>query len=448
MKTISIFKTIVVALGFITLMGCAKELESIRPRDQIAQDQLSADDLGKVINGIYAAVEEFTYNYYFDGDIKGENFEAGPSFALSDPMLMTASESNILSLWRSAFTTLKQVNFLVETYESSSNQADATVKIAGGTGYYFRALIYYNMAIRWGGVPILRKRTNDVVPISPEADVWNVILEDLGKAEALLPAFSDKYYVSQSASDALFAKAYLSLGNATQAATYADKVIAKSSFALATTSTEYAEAFICNSPSKEIVFALVNARSSSLLLLYQLVNDVDPTWNYAPAAVCHAGLYADAAAKSGDLRASAVFGTDNQRTLKWANGQAGQGIPNSKPSQSPLVVTRLAEMYLIKAEAQGNTTDGKQTLKTFMEKRYATLNLPATMSDADFQNMVLDERHRELYGEGFRWYDLKRTNRLDLFRSLNGRSYLMRFPVPQNEIDLAGKSNYPQNEGY
>ena len=111
------------------------------------------------------------------------------------------------------------------------------------------------------------------------------------------------------------------------------------------------------------------------------------------------------------------------------------------------MVTRVAEMYLIKAEALG-AVNGLATLKEFMNKRYATVLLPSNMTDAEFQNQILDERHRELYAEGQRWYDLKRTNRLDLFSSLNGRNYLMYYPVPQSERDLAGEENYPQNEGY
>ena len=104
-------------------------------------------------------------------------------------------------------------------------------------------------------------------------------------------------------------------------------------------------------------------------------------------------------------------------------------------------------MYLIKAEALGATA-GLSVLKEFMNKRYATVSLPSSMTDTEFQNLILDERHRELYAEGQRWYDLKRTNRLDLFSSLNGRDYLMYYPVPQSERDLAGEANYPQNPGY
>ena len=269
----------------------------------------------------------------------------------------------------------------------------------------------------------------------------------MGKAESLLPEFTDRFYVSLSVCDALNAKVCLALKDYTNAAIYADRVITKSDFALSTTSVEYANAFISNSNSKELIFALANKRSTGLLLFYQTVNDIDPTWDYSPSADCYSHLYADTSVKKQDIRAQAVFGADNSRIIKFPNGSTGQFVTNEQPSQTPIVVARVAEMYLIKAEALG-ATNGLSTLKEFMNKRYATVSLPSSMSDTEFQNQILDERHRELYAEGQRWYDLKRTNRLDLFTSLNGRNYLMYYPVPQSERDLAGAENYPQNDGY
>lgn len=443
----TIINCLLCGICLLWMTACSGMLDDMRLKDQIPQDMLSDSDLEKLLNGVYAEMEELVFKFYMDGDVKGENFKAGPGFSMNDPMLMAPSSKEVLTQWQKCFTTLKQVNFLIETYEASSDKENAMVKQTGGTGYYFRALIYYHLATRWGGAPILRKRTYDVVPISPEAEVWSFIKEDLGKAEELLPEFTDRFYVSLSACDALNAKVCLSLKDNVNAAAYADKVISKSNFSLSSTSAEYASAFVSNSNSKELVFALANKRSTSLLLFYQTVNDIDPTWEYSPSTNCYEHLYDDTSVKKSDIRAKAVFGADNSRVIKFPNGSAGQFVSNEQPSQTPIVVTRVAEMYLIKAEALGATA-GLSVLKEFMNKRYATVSLPSSMTDTEFQNLILDERHRELYAEGQRWYDLKRTNRLDLFSSLNGRDYLMYYPVPQSERDLAGEANYPQNPGY
>ena len=62
-------------------------------------------------------------------------------------------------------------------------------------------------------------------------------------------------------------------------------------------------------------------------------------------------------------------------------------------------VLRLAEAYLIKAEAQG-ALSGMSTMTEFLKASYSSASLPASMTDVDFQNLVLDERRRELYCEG------------------------------------------------
>ena len=59
-------------IGIIFLSGCADQLDSILPRDQIAQNQLSESDITKVQNGVYAAMEELIFRYYFDGDVRGD----------------------------------------------------------------------------------------------------------------------------------------------------------------------------------------------------------------------------------------------------------------------------------------------------------------------------------------------------------------------------------------
>lgn len=442
-----IIKSIFCGLGLLAMTSCADKLDDIKPKDKIDSNSLTEADLSKVVNGVYATMESHMSAMWWDGDVMGENFRSGPGGNLTDPLDMSPSTSSVKSRWSNCFTSLKQVNFLIENYESNSNPNSQVVRTAGGTGYFFRALIYYNTVIRWGKAPILRKRTYDIVPLSPEADVWQFIVDDLTTAEALLPEYSDRFYVSKAACNALQARVYLALKKYDNAIICADKVISTSGLSLNKTATDWARSFVYNSNSSELIFALANKRTSSTILFYQSINDVDGSWNYSATHDLYNNLYADNAMKRGDIRSNAVFNSDATRIIKFPNGLDGQFIANETPSQTPIPVLRLPEMYLIKAEAQGASV-GLNTMTKFMTDRYASLTMPSSMTDAQFQDLVLDERQRELYCEGFRWYDLKRTGRLDLFPSLNGRTHLMYWPIPQAEIDLAGTQNYPQNPGY
>jgi hypothetical protein len=83
-----------------------------------------------------------------------------------------------------------------------------------------------------------------------------------------------------------------------------------------------------------------------------------------------------------------------------------------------------------------------------MEERYATVNMPASFTDAEWEGLLLDENNREFYAEGRRWFDIKRTGRTDLYDDWKGRDYLLYWPIPQKERDIAGKTAYPQNPGY
>lgn len=425
--------------------ACGDELDKISPKHAISLDELSEADISKLINGVYHSMESFVFNGYFDGDVMGENYKAGPAHSLVDPVHMTPGDNMVLNRWRRAFNSLNQVNALINVYENSPNKSISEIKVAGGTAYYFRALIYYNLVIRWGDVPILRNRSTRIIPLSPAEKVWEMIEEDLLKAEELLPNFYNMFYVSKSAVHALLARAYLAQNKYELAVLYSEKLL-EAGFRLAANSNEYAQIFNYNTNSPEIIFALANRRTSGTLLFYQRVNDVISSWDYSPADNAYKHLYENDPIRTGDIRRDAVFGNDERRLIKFANGREGQFIINENPTQTPIIVHRIAEAYLIKSEALG-FSGGISTLEDFLANRYSNINFSALNSN-NFQDFILDERNREFYGEGFRWYDLKRTNRIDLFESLNGRNHLMYWPIPQNEIDLVGESNYPQNPGY
>lgn len=133
MKNIKLLFTLV--LMTITVLGtsCSDWLDDISPRHAIPQSALTDDDLEKLLNGVYATMENYTFTFWWLDDIQGENFKAGPGGSqITDPCEMSPSYTNqainILSFWRNSFTTLHQVNFLVETYEASENKESALMK--------------------------------------------------------------------------------------------------------------------------------------------------------------------------------------------------------------------------------------------------------------------------------------------------------------------------------
>ncbi|MDN3580317.1 RagB/SusD family nutrient uptake outer membrane protein [Mucilaginibacter flavus] len=173
-----------------------------------------------------------------------------------------------------------------------------------------------------------------------------------------------------------------------------------------------------------------------------------------------------------------VINPDEYRTSPFAAGL--RSYPQFKKFRDPFVtayvdnggardtyVFRLAETYLIAAEAYLKTGNSLKALQYFNTIRTRAAN-PGTNPDTGVSyatemqvntltiDDILDERLRELTGEEFRWFELKRTGTLvrrtlaynEEAKAANAlkANNLLR-PIPQAVIDL-NRSTFPQNPGY
>ena len=192
------------------------------------------------------------------------------------------------------------------------------MKKMGGTAYYFRAFIYYRLASHYGNVPILRKRSNDIVPISPEADVWSFVEENLKSSIQLLPKTDSHWYASYEAANALAARVALFQNKMPDAANYANEVLKNSVFSLTGSSLDFSKNWSAESTSSEIVFAFVNnSRASSPPTFTTYVNDTDASWNYAPSDWCYNHLFSDdsSLSRKGDIRKNATFSAQDKNRV-------------------------------------------------------------------------------------------------------------------------------------
>jgi hypothetical protein len=126
------------------------------------------------------------------------------------------------------------------------------------------------------------------------------------------------------------------------------------------------------------------------------------------------------------------------------------------------MITRLGDIYLNVAEClikQGKAGEAVNYINPVRKRAaYAghqnAMEITADQATMDF---IMDERARELLGEGHRWTDLKRwgklVERVKMYNtngSVNIKDVHNYRPIPQEQIDLVdgGNANFPQNPGY
>jgi hypothetical protein len=106
-----------------------------------------------------------------------------------------------------------------------------------------------------------------------------------------------------------------------------------------------------------------------------------------------------------------------------------------------MYVIRLADTYLLEAEALGGTGARAQALLDAVRTRVGLASIPVSMAN------VLAERRLELAGEGHRWFDLRRNNLLT--SNLASRGFVAGtheiFPIPYKELE---NTKLVQNPNY
>ncbi|TXK52601.1 RagB/SusD family nutrient uptake outer membrane protein [Pontibacter qinzhouensis] len=133
---------------------------------------------------------------------------------------------------------------------------------------------------------------------------------------------------------------------------------------------------------------------------------------------------------------------------------------NQEWSSRDAFVIRIAELYLIAAEAMLKTNPGEalQYINTLRTKRALPgkeVEMQVTQEQLNI-DFILEERARELAGEQIRWFDLKRTGKLVEYVQKynpdakdNIKAHHRLRPISQVQLDaVTNKEEFIQNEGY
>jgi len=408
----------------VSLLSCKKFLEVDSPKNQVAAETAFQDE--KIANatviGMYTNMNGFN-SQFGSGllstllSIAADDYlyAAGSYDAFKDNALLS-STSFLDRLWSQPYAHIGQANKVIEGVEASSLSSQVKAQLMG-EAKFVRAFCYFYLVNTFNKVPLVKDTDvfkNNLLPQSTKQEVYDFIINDLTDAVANL---SDAYQggtervrPNKKAAQALLARVYL----------YTQKwELAESTASLVIADTRYKIPSDLNSvflrTSEEAIWQL------------QTVNTSTPgvnTWegfSIVPTSTSVNPLY-----RVYQTTLDAFAATD-KRKASWTTQQIFNNVIYRYPSKykyrtaTPVLeyntVLRLAEQYLIRAEARANIgtpakiTDAINDLNILRGRADVTL-LNTNLSKPDALLAVENERRFELLGEwGHRWFDLVRTNR-------------------------------------
>ena len=452
----------------ITSLGsCEKFLDVGSPEDKIiAKDVFNSNASSTA--ALTAMYPDFYFTIVSPG--LGVNFSlqlAADEFELYDQDNFVYSgfykNNNLNSdfFWNSLYGFIYRVNAAIEGLSESKLLSERIQRQLLGEAKFLRAFYYYYLINLYGDVPLLVSssyKINLSAPRSSVTDVYNQIIMDLKDAKGLLTdAYVNEYSTgdiedrirpNKWAAAALLSRVYLYMKDWGAAEKEADDIInTKALYDTVALST----VFLKN--NKEAIWELqpINTVGYNTLdgRMYVLVDGPD-----GAHPVYSSGFILEAFERN-DSRQKEWIGVDSSRGDKYFFPFKYKRYKEEDPDEEYYVVLRLAEQYLIRAEARGMQGDleGASADLNVIRKR-ARLGEVKVTSETGLIEAILHERQIEFYTEGgHRWFDLKRLGYLNevmvRVAPIKGADWLpfkQLFPIPIPDLRL--NPNLIQNPGY
>lgn len=386
------------------------------------------------------------------------------------------------NFWTNSYKFIYSANAIIEGLAASTGISDSVRKELTGEAKFIRAFCYFYLTNLFGDVPLaltsdwnqtyLMKRTS-------QADIYKQIEQDLTDAQTLLLSDysvggGERIRPNKWAATALLARVYLFEKKWADAETQATEVINSSQFNLVSSlanvfdansneaiwqlqqNNNYAPLFNATWDGRYLVPLRFLSSYPASTQATILANWSRQAYKFIPT--CYPTSELVNAFESGDQRKSVWM--DTTGTLPDGNIYYVRKYILSSTTTAPggsipqyYMVLRLAEQYLIRAEAraqlgESNAVDDLNAIRN----RAGLANYAGATDQTSLLNAIYHERQVELFCEwGQRWFDLKRTGQavqtlqsITLHAAINNNSLL--FPIPYSELQK--DPNLVQNEGY
>ena len=447
-------------MAVITQTGCKKILDVVSP--YAVEDQNVFTSVSGVRNariGMYSTLQNKNYcGGYFPllAECYADNGSTGgyDVIDLNDIAYRTVGPSNLYAqnIYTAIYNTIYTANKIISNLDSKTiaGLEDDEKNNITGEALFVRAMGHFDLLRLYGehwnktskygiSLALTPDEPKTAIARSTFDESYKQIIADLQSAVSSLNVYNGSQYISPSAAKALLARVYLYYGDMAKAASFATEVIDDSNFELfgaddftkiysekLTPESVFELKFDQQNPSAYNTATYVRddaLRSDVFFLASESLNDFFTS-------------------RPDDKRSELVDFVNVDLSIN-PDGRTQKYRGETTKDNSGYII-RLAEMYLIRAEAKGRT-NGLADLNTIRISRgMKALKLSDVPTASSYLDAVLDERRAELNFEGHRLFDLARTGKVE---NVLGADVQPIMPIPQREI-AATNGTVEQNQGY
>jgi hypothetical protein len=455
---------------------------NVAPSDEYSDSSVFVDVDGaqQVLTGAYNWFTNGWYSHYtnqyilFMPDVMGDDAMVNSTgnynrFVAAYQYSIPSNSTYSVDPWIGCYSLIDNCNAILDHIESlpESNQRNRIEGEALALRVYA-----YHWLVRMYAKPVklnpqspgiilrLTSGTEDM-PRSTVAECYTVLTQDIEKACSLLNgnSSSSKCYITDKAAHAIAARVYLDLGDQTNGISHANQALS----GLTLMSTSQYKANMCENNSETIwYFTCTSTDKQNYLSLPAFWYYCDDEQTYIADGYSSLGVakeFIDIFDDS-DIRKTLFVKVNGEyykrngsyMTSKICHRKAGDsdGTPGSGSvafAEGDFNMLRGSEMYLIIAELAADN-NMPEALTALNEVRKARGLSDFSGSGDALKTEIQNERRRELFTEGHRFFDIKRRN-LALNRSslsldwsavgtLPAGSDKFELPIPQDEIDANG----------
>jgi hypothetical protein len=478
------------------LSSCEKFLD-VKPTNQADSKSSvgTAADAQVMMAGIMSRMVSSSYygrNMFLYADAKGGDLCVGARARGFDDLYVfdhSALSSNYAGFWNQIYNILAQINNLIIGIDkiTDAGNGSAALNHIKAQALTVRAICYYDL-VRLYGKPYDMDKTSFGVPLETTVldasaqptratveEVYKQITDDLTAALPLFDAAKkDNGFINYFAAVAVQARVYLQMQNYDAALTAAGAIITSGKYTLYDNTnwlTSWSKQFQSESIFELAIYPTdgndLGKTSLGSMTIRSTTYSAYTAWDYFIASDGFLSLLGEdpADVRLGLMAADEKSGTPVRKgcCYKYLGGTAAPGDGKATATAVNIKVIRLSEIYLIAAEAALlKSTPDKTAAATYLQairKRSPSL-APATAANITL-GMIQNERSKELFDEGQRFFDMMRWNKSITFNDVWAGSPVTsrpatidrtfdkaRLPISQDELNANPALKPQQNPGY